>query len=56
MDTGLPKKKSYLKVLNLPLNNKVYFAGEIYNTYQQMGVHGAILSGYYTADKLLTDN
>ena len=49
------EKKSHLKVLNLPLNSKVYFAGEIYDTYKQMGVPGAILSGYYAADKLLTD-
>ena len=47
------EKKSQLKVLNLPLDNKVYFAGEIYDTYQQMGVPGAILSGYYAIDKLL---
>ena len=33
----------------------VYFAGEIYDTYQQMGVPGAILSGYYAVDKLLTE-
>ena len=49
------EKKSTLKVLNQPLDNKVYFAGEINDTYKQMGVPGAILSGYYTADKLLTD-
>ena len=47
------EKKSQLKVLNLPLDNKVYFAGEIYDTNQQMGVPGAILSGYYAIDKLL---
>jgi len=49
------EKKSNLEILRLPLDNKVYFAGEIYDTYQQMGVPGAILSGYYTVDKLLTD-
>lgn len=49
------EKKSNLEILRLPLENKVYFAGEIYDTYQQMGVPGAILSGYCTADKLLTD-
>lgn len=49
------EKKSHLKVLNLPLDSKVYFAGEIYDIYKQMGVPGAILSGYYAADKLLTD-
>jgi len=49
------EKKSHLKALNLPLDKKVYFAGEIYDTYQQMGVPGAILSGYYAIDKLLTE-
>jgi len=49
------EKKSILETLRLPLNNNVYFAGEIYDVYQQMGVPGAILSGYYSIDKLLTD-
>lgn len=53
--TAFEEKKSTLKVLNQPLDNKVYFAGEIFDTYQQMGVPGAILSGYFTADKILTD-
>lgn len=48
------EKKSNLKVLNEPLDNKVYFAGEINDVYQQMGVPGAILSGYDAVDKLLT--
>ena len=52
---AIHEKKSYLKIINQPLDNKVYFAGEIYDTYQQMGVPGAVLSGYYTIDKLLTD-
>ena len=47
--------KSNLEILRLPLNNKVYFAGEVYDIYQQMGVPGAILSGYYSIDQLLTD-
>ncbi len=49
------EKKSHLKTLNEPLDNKVYFAGEINDTYQQMGVPGAILSGYYSIDRLLND-
>ena len=53
--TAALEKKSNLKTLNLPLDKKVYFAGEIYYPYQQMGVPGAILSGYYSADKLLTE-
>jgi len=46
---------SNLKVLNASLVNMVYFAGEINDPYKQMGVPGAILSGYYSIDKLLTD-
>ena len=49
------EKKSHLKLLNQPLENKVYFAGEINDPYKQMGVPGAILSGYYSIDQLLTD-
>ena len=49
------EKKSNLEILRLPIDNKVYFAGEIYDVYQQMGVPGAILSGYYSIDKLLTE-
>ena len=49
------EKKSNLKILNQPLDNKIYFAGEINDPYKQMGVPGAILSGYYSIDKLLTD-
>ena len=53
--TAALEKKSNLKTLNLPLDKKVYFAVEIYDPYQQMGVPGAILSGYYSADKLLIE-
>jgi monoamine oxidase len=52
---AINEKRSNLKVVNQPLGNKIYFAGEIYDTYQQMGVPGAVLSGYYAIDKLLTD-
>jgi len=48
------ENKSQLKILNQPLNNKVYFAGEIHDRYQQMGVPGAILSGYDAVDKILS--
>jgi len=37
------QKKSELKTLNKPLDKKVYFAGEINDIYQQMGVPGAVL-------------
>ncbi len=49
------QKKSDLKILNRALDKKVYFAGEINDTYQQMGVPGAVLSGYHSIDKLLTE-
>ncbi len=48
-------KKAHLKTLNQSLDKKVYFAGEINDTYKQMGVPGAILSGYHSIDRLLTD-
>ena len=49
------EKKSQLSTLNQSIENKVYFAGEIYDPYRQMGVPGAILSGYYSIDRLLND-
>lgn len=49
------EKRKHLKILNKSINKKIYFAGEIYDPYKQMGVPGAILSGYYSIDKLLTD-
>jgi monoamine oxidase len=49
------QKESELKTLNQPLDKKVYFAGEINDIYQQMGVPGAVLSGYHSIDRLLTD-
>jgi monoamine oxidase len=49
------ENKSQLSVLNQSIENKVYFAGEIYDPYRQMGVPGAILSGYYSIDRLLNN-
>ena len=48
-------KKSIIKTLNIPLQKKVYFAGEIYDVHKQLGVPGAILSGYHSIDKLLME-
>jgi monoamine oxidase len=45
---------NHLRHLNRPLNNKVFFAGEINDPYRQMGVPGAILSGYHSIDRLLS--
>jgi monoamine oxidase len=50
------EKNAHLNILREPLKNKVYFAGEIYDRFRQMGVPGAILSGYDSIDELLTDN
>ena len=47
------EKKSALKTLAEPLDSKVYFAGEIFDPYQQMGVPGALLSGFHSVDKML---
>lgn len=45
---------SMLKTLRKPLNNKVFFAGETYNSYEQGStVHGAIMSGYETVYNIL---
>ncbi len=52
---AMQEKGSHLEMLNQPINNKIYFAGEINDPYKQMGVPGAILSGYYSVDKLLTN-
>ena len=49
------EKKSHLETLNRSIDNKIYFAGEINDPYRQMGVPGAILSGYYSIDRLLND-
>ena len=48
-------KKFSLKALNQSLQNKVYFAGEIYDVHQQLGVPGALLSGYDAIDRVLTN-
>ena len=45
---------NHLRHLNRSLNNKVFFAGEINDPYRQMGVPGAILSGYHSIDELLS--
>lgn len=47
------EKNSDLKLISQALDDKVYFAGEIFDPYKQMGVPGAILSGYYMIDQLL---
>ena len=46
--------QSIIQKLNEPLNDKVFFAGELYDLHHQLGVPGAIVSGYHSIDKLLT--
>ena len=48
-------KNFNLNALNEPLDNRVYFAGEINDAHRQMGVPGAILSGYFAINDLLTN-
>ena len=47
--------QSIIQKLNEPLNDKVFFAGELYDLHHQLGVPGAIVSGYHSIDKLLTN-
>ncbi len=49
------ERKSAIKTIGESIDRKVYFAGELFDPYRQMGVPGAVLSGYYTIDQLLTD-
>ena len=46
--------QSIIQKLNEPLSGKVFFAGELYDLHHQLGVPGAIVSGYHSIDKLLT--
>ncbi|WP_461587937.1 flavin monoamine oxidase family protein [Winogradskyella sp.] len=48
--------KSSITELNRPIDKKVYFAGGANDLYNQGGVPGAIMSGYYTIDKLLSES
>ncbi len=48
-------KNINVEVLNQSLQNKVYFAGEVYDVHRQMGVPGALLSGYVVIDRLLNN-
>ncbi|MEO1449941.1 MAG: NAD(P)/FAD-dependent oxidoreductase [Bacteroidota bacterium] len=49
------EKASNIKTLATPLDKRVYFAGAMLDPYRQNGAPGAMLSGYYYIDKLLTD-
>ena len=46
--------QSIIQALNESLNDKVFFAGEVNDLHHQLGVPGAIVSGYHSIDKLLT--
>lgn len=45
-----------LKTIRKPLGNRVFFAGEIFDLHRQMGVPGAVLSGYDAAHAALTSD
>ena len=49
------ERKSAIKRIGEPIEDKIYFAGELVDPYRQMGVPGAVLSGYYSIDQLLTE-
>ena len=49
---GFKIKPSTLKLLNEPLEEKVYFAGELHDVNRQLGVPGAVLSGYNAVDRM----
>ena len=51
---GFLIRGSTLRRLNASLDGKVYFAGEAHDVHRQLGVPGAILSGFDAADRLLT--
>ena len=52
--SNLTKSRQTNNKLNEPLSGKVFFAGELYDLHHQLGVPGAIVSGYHSIDKLLT--
>ena len=51
---GFRIEASTLANLNESLNQKIYFAGEAHDIRRQLGVPGAILSGFDSVDRLLT--
>jgi len=50
---GFRISKSTVASLVQPLERKIYFAGEATDTYQQMGVPGAVLSGYKAVSDMM---
>eukprot|EP01043_Picozoa_sp_COSAG02_P029344 COSAG02_NODE_1823_length_10761_cov_32.341868_6_plen_121_part_00 len=53
---GFRIDKSTLTEINAPLEDKVYFAGEAHDVYQQMGLPGAVLSGLEVVDRVLSSS
>ena len=45
-----------LEIIRQPMEDKVFFAGEIFDTHRQMGVPGAVLSGFDAAHSALTSD
>lgn len=54
--TAYRERSRDLKTIRKPLGNRVFFAGEIFDTHRQMGVPGAVLSGCDAAHAALTSD
>ena len=52
--TAYRERSRDLKTIRKPLDNRVFFAGEIFDKHRQMGVPGAVLSGFDAAHDALT--
>ena len=52
--TAYRERSRDLEIIRRPLEDKVFFAGEIFDMHRQMGVPGAVLSGYDAAHAALT--
>lgn len=52
--TAYRERSRDLEIIQRPLEDKVFFAGEIFDMHRQMGVPGAVLSGFDAAHAALT--
>ena len=54
--TAYRERSRDLEIIRRPLEDKVFFAGEIFDMHRQMGVPGAVLSGFDAAHAALTSD
>ena len=54
--TAYRERSRDLEIIRRPLADKVFFAGEIFDMHRQMGVPGAVLSGFDAAQAALTSD